>query len=64
MILNLMFILLIIICFLLNYYNCEDWCINGNPTATTEECICSSHLGYFCRDSGNISIISINAIIN
>jgi hypothetical protein len=24
------------------------WCDNGSQTATTGECICSSHLGYHC----------------
>ena len=28
-----------------------EWCLNGSPTATTDECICSSHLGFFCEDS-------------
>jgi len=50
---NLIFILIIIICLILNYISAEKlWCINGSPTATTEEFICSSHLGYFCKDSG------------
>ena len=28
-----------------------SWCMNGQITRTTGECICSSHRGYFCRDS-------------
>ena len=28
-----------------------SWCANGQITRTTGECICSSHRGYFCRDS-------------
>ena len=35
--------------------NSPEWCLNGSPTATTDECICSSHLGYFCKDSGTTS---------
>ena len=34
--------------------NSVDWCLNGSPTATTDECICSSHLGYFCEDSDSV----------
>ena len=33
-----------------------EWCLNGSPTATTDECICSSHLGYFCKDSGSVPV--------
>lgn len=28
----------------------KDWCLHGSVTATTGECICSSHLGYMCVD--------------
>lgn len=31
--------------------NREDgWCDNGSITATTGECICSTHLGHFCQN--------------
>jgi hypothetical protein len=36
--------------------NAAEWCLNGSQTATTDECICSSHLGYFCKDSGSVSV--------
>ena len=46
-------ILFIFIISLLYYVNGEEsWCINGSPTTSTNECICSSHFGYFCKDSG------------
>jgi hypothetical protein len=27
------------------------WCENGSITRTTGECICSSHLGFYCRET-------------
>lgn len=27
----------------------DDWCAHGAITATTGECVCSTHLGYFCE---------------
>eukprot|EP00603_Paraphysomonas_imperforata_P009232 CAMPEP_0114424272 /NCGR_PEP_ID=MMETSP0103-20121206/6605_1 /TAXON_ID=37642 ORGANISM="Paraphysomonas imperforata, Strain PA2" /NCGR_SAMPLE_ID=MMETSP0103 /ASSEMBLY_ACC=CAM_ASM_000201 /LENGTH=129 /DNA_ID=CAMNT_0001593013 /DNA_START=36 /DNA_END=425 /DNA_ORIENTATION=+ len=26
-----------------------DWCRNGFPTKTTNECICATHKGFFCE---------------
>lgn len=47
---------LLLLCFSLYFLSgvlsISEWCINGSITATTDECICSSHLGYFCKDSG------------
>jgi len=34
----------------------SEWCSNGTVTQTTDECICSSHLGYFCQDSGKVAV--------
>ena len=32
------------------------WCDNGAITRTTGECVCSSHRGFFCKDSlGSVS---------
>ena len=28
-----------------------NWCFHGSITRTTGECICSSHLGYFCKEA-------------
>ncbi len=28
------------------------WCLNGSITRTTGECICSSHLGFYCKEDG------------
>jgi hypothetical protein len=36
----------------------EGWCDNGSITATTGECICSTHLGYFCQSDGDSSLQS------
>lgn len=30
----------------------EDWCRNGFPTKTTNECICATHQGFFCEGDG------------
>ena len=29
----------------------STWCFHGSITRTTGECICSSHLGYFCKEA-------------
>lgn len=39
----------------------SEWCLNGSPTATTDECICSSHLGYFCEDSDRVQSIRLGS---
>lgn len=30
----------------------SKWCDNGVATRTTGECICSSHLGFYCKENG------------
>jgi len=27
-----------------------NWCQNGSLTRTTGECICSSHMGFYCKE--------------
>jgi len=27
-----------------------NWCQNGSQTRTTGECICSSHMGFYCKE--------------
>ena len=31
----------------------SDWCDGGTITKTTGECICSSHLGFYCKETGD-----------
>lgn len=32
----------------------EGWCTSGSLTRTTGECICSSHLGFYCKENGEL----------
>ena len=34
----------------------KGWCENGTVTRTTGECICSSHMGFYCRESGDTKL--------
>jgi len=31
-----------------------NWCQNGSMTRTTGECICSSHMGFYCKENGEM----------
>ena len=50
------FVFLFLICFNECESTTAEWCSNGSITSTTDECICSSHAGYFCRDSGRVAV--------
>ena len=49
-----LFLLLLIVLISLILIQCgiheenSGWCLHGATTATTNECICSTHRGYFC----------------